>query len=794
MKKRKIIVGSRESKLAVVQTQLVMDQISKHHPEIELELVTMKTTGDIILNKTLDKVGGKGLFVKELDKALIEKRVDITIHSLKDMPMDPNPELPLLAFYKRGNPYDALVLPKGCDELDLKKPIGSSSARRTLQLKELYEDAEFKSVRGNVITRLEKLDRGDYSALVLAYSGLARLGLEDRISKTFNHHEIIPSAGQGTLVVQGRAGEDYSFLECIDDEKTRIEALTEREFVRILDGGCSSPIGGFSMVEGEKIALFGLFYDDATGKYIKGKTEGNKKDGVKLAKALALKLKKDIQEQDASYRKGKVWLVGAGPSDVGLFTLKGKDVLEKADIVVYDKLVGQGVLGLIPEETETIFVGKVAGNHAVPQYRINEILLEEAQKGKNVVRLKGGDPFVFGRGGEELELLVENDIPFEIVPGITSAVAVPAYNGIPVTHRDFTSSFHIITGHTKDKEEPNINFEALVKLDATLIFLMGVSALPKICKGLLKAGMDKDMPAAILERGTRAHQRKVVSTIEHLPEESKAAKIGTPGIIIVGKVCQLANDFTWAEKRPLGDLKIAVTRPRDRSSKLAQELRFLGGEVVMLPAIKTLPIKNNQALDKELKRLKEYDWLAFTSPFGVKVFMDELRTRKMDVRNLIGIKIAVIGSGTQKAFEKYGVFVDLVPETYNGKALGEKLAETLKDEKILIPRAKLGTDEVLKPLKAANIQFTDLPIYDTISVSDNTLTKYDESIDYVAFTSASTVKAFAAHNQKIDLSKVNALCIGEQTAEIALNYQMKVVISEKATIKSMVDKLLELKK
>ncbi|MEG0291157.1 MAG: hydroxymethylbilane synthase [Anaerovoracaceae bacterium] len=291
MKKRKVIVGSRDSKLAVLQTRLVMDEIAKNHPEIELELVTMKTTGDIILDRTLDKIGGKGLFVKELDKALMDKRVDITIHSLKDLPMEENKELPLLAFSKRANPYDVLVLPEGETEIDLGMPIGSSSARRNLQLEEIYGDFESKSVRGNVITRLSKLDSGEYGSLILAHAGLTRLGLGDRISKVFDHNDMIPSAGQGILVVQGRAGEDYSYLECIDDPKSRTEAMAERQFVRVLDGGCSSPIGAFAMADKDEIEIFGLYYNEETKSKIKGSIKGSVNDCIDLATELAVKLK-----------------------------------------------------------------------------------------------------------------------------------------------------------------------------------------------------------------------------------------------------------------------------------------------------------------------------------------------------------------------------------------------------------------------------------------------------------------------------------------------------------------------
>lgn len=296
MKKKKIIVGSRESKLAVMQTRLVMDEIQRNHPELQLELVTMKTTGDIILDKTLDKVGGKGLFVKELDKALMDKRVDITIHSLKDMPMEVSDELPLLAFFKRGNPYDALVLPKGVDEKDMNMtlPVGSSSGRRNIQLGEIFENYQSKSVRGNVLTRLEKLDSGEYGSLILAHAGLDRLGLEERISRTFTHEEMIPAAGQGILVVQGRAGEDYSYLDCINDKRTEKEALAERAFVRTLDGGCSSPIGAFAQVDKDTINIYGLYVNVDTGKYKKGSISGDVNDGEKLAVNLAKALKEEV--------------------------------------------------------------------------------------------------------------------------------------------------------------------------------------------------------------------------------------------------------------------------------------------------------------------------------------------------------------------------------------------------------------------------------------------------------------------------------------------------------------------
>lgn len=285
-----IKIGTRESRLAVIQAEMVADYIRENCPDMEPELVTMKTTGDKILNKTLDKIGGKGLFVKELDAALLDRRSDISVHSLKDMPMEVSEELPLLGFSKREDPRDVLVLPKGKKELDKALPLGCSSARRILQLKKLFPDMEVKSIRGNVLTRLEKLDRGEYSALVLAAAGLKRLGLEERISRYFTTEEMIPAAGQGILAVQGRQGEDYSYLNGFYEEESTCCALAERSFVRSLNGGCSSPIAAYAVIENEKLKLTGFYAAEESNVYVTSQIEGSPREaeqlGVRLAKEL----------------------------------------------------------------------------------------------------------------------------------------------------------------------------------------------------------------------------------------------------------------------------------------------------------------------------------------------------------------------------------------------------------------------------------------------------------------------------------------------------------------------------
>ena len=289
--KNKIVIGSRESKLAVLQSEMVRDYITGRNPDLDVEILTMKTTGDKILDRTLDKIGGKGLFVKELDKALLDGKTQLSVHCVKDMPMELPEELPIVAFSVREDPRDVLVLPEGAESLDKRRPLGCSSLRRTLQLKELYPDMEVKSVRGNLQTRLRKLEEGEFSALILAAAGLKRLGLENRIFRYFTPDEMVPAAGQGILAVQGRKGLDYSFIRDYDDRDAHFAAVAERAFVRYLDGGCTSPIAAYGEIQDDDIFLRGLYFDTETGRYLKGTRRGKTSEAEKLGIALAKELK-----------------------------------------------------------------------------------------------------------------------------------------------------------------------------------------------------------------------------------------------------------------------------------------------------------------------------------------------------------------------------------------------------------------------------------------------------------------------------------------------------------------------
>lgn len=497
---------------------------------------------------------------------------------------------------------------------------------------------------------------------------------------------------------------------------------------------------------------------------------------------------------------GKVWLVGAGPSDPGLFTLKGKAVLAQAQVVVYDALVGAGILAMIPEGAEKIYVGKRAGNHAMPQEKINKLLLQRAKEGRRVVRLKGGDPFLFGRGGEELLLLREHGIAYEVVPGISSALAVPAYNGIPVTHRDFASSVHMITGHKKKNEPLELPFDAYVKLKGTLVFLMGVSALPELMRGLLAAGMSGRTPAAVLEKGTTAGQRRVTATVETLEQEAASANIQPPAIIVVGEVAALGEQFAWYESMPLFGRRYVLTRPAERISVLAERLREKGAEVIEQPAIETaaLPFDGRQRQAFLEVCQNKYDCLVFTSPAGVRIFFEKLCALHRDIRALGGVKLAVIGSGTKKELLAHGLFADLMPEVYNGEMLGRLLGEALADKsRVLIARSDIGNPELVRSMELTareagkTLAITDLAIYETIC-KKNELFPLEElfeagEITGVFFTSASTVRGFLQANPRLDTTRVQALCIGEMTAQAAREAGMQVRVAEEASLDSLIE-------
>ncbi|MDR2097371.1 MAG: hydroxymethylbilane synthase [Spirochaetaceae bacterium] len=795
-------IGSRESALAVIQAETAAEKIKGFDGNITVKIITMKTLGDTILDRPLESIGGKGLFIKELDAALLDGKIDAAVHSLKDIPAFAGRGIAIKAFLRRDDPRDALVLPAGALQPDMSKPLGCSGGRRVSQASRLFPGWEIRPVRGNVLTRLKKLDDGEYGALVLAAASLLRLRLPHRISRFFDVDEMIPAAGQGIIAVCAREDDASSYFAAIDDASSRSAASAERAFVRTLDGGCGKPAAAYAEVSGDTLVLRGLYAEDEASPFVTGSVSGTEAEAEMLGKELAVRLLTDYYGR-AGVKKGKVTLIGAGPGEPGLLTGRANEALRKADVVLYDNLAGRGVIARIPAGTKTVYVGKKAGAHTLRQDEINSLLLKEAAAGKTVARLKGGDPFLFARGGEELELLGMAGIPFEVIPGVSSALAVPAFAGIPATHRGVSSQVHIVSAHLKDGKA-DIDYRALVQSGGTLVFLMGVSALESICAGLLEAGMNPGTPAAIIEQGGTAKQRKVVSSVSRLRGDALAAGIAAPAITIAGAVCALSERFSWFEKKPLSGLRIGVTRPVSRSAKLSAMLAGEGAEVVEIPSIETEALKDTPRLEEALSVLRGSEWFAFTSPAGVEVFFDKLFEYGKDARYLSKSRFAAIGKTTAASLAARGIAADLVPEVYSGAELGRLLAGTITKEGgsplVILPRSRIAGNDVTDALSAAGIRFLDIAVYDAAPPPHRDdpffIAMLTEGLDWLTFTSASTVSGFvriAGEERTAALQKqgLRSICIGRATAEAAQRAGFDTITAKNATLQDMVNVLLE---
>lgn len=500
--------------------------------------------------------------------------------------------------------------------------------------------------------------------------------------------------------------------------------------------------------------------------------------------------------KDELKKKGKVYIIGVGPGDFKLITLKAIECIQKADVIVYDRLVNKKILKYKKENTLLIYVGKEPNKHTVPQKEINNILLKYALEGKIVTRVKGGDPFVFGRGAEEASYLKDNNVFFEIVPGITSAISVPAYSGIPVTHRDYASSFHVITGHEKEDKPNSLDYEVLAKLNGTLIFLMGVSNASLISERLIRYGKDPKTKIAIIENGTTYSHRTVIGTLETLKETIDINEVKSPSIIIVGEVVELHNHLNWFGNLPLNGKKIVITRPKEQADNLVNSVEELGGEAIQIPTIKVLPIEDFNILDKEISYLNKYNWIVFTSVYGVKIFFDRIKCKRIDIRKLFNIKIAAIGKRTELELNKFLINADYIPTKYTTKALIEGLKNEVKNgDNILFPKGDIANQDMINELNDSDIYCKEVIIYKTEVVKETEIS-LKKFYDCITFTSPSTVEGFVKIINKInryELYDCKVLCIGPVTEKEAINKGFKNVSrADTYDENGLIKKLLEL--
>ena len=793
-------IGTRKSRLAMVQTEIVREVILAHFPFLEIEIVPMSTKGDKILDRSLTSFGGKGVFTRELEEALLRGEIDLAVHSAKDMPMEFPRGLALGAVLSREDASDVLVTTDGTPARELApgSVIGTSSLRRQIQIHQINPQVKVKLLRGNVQTRIEKLKSGQYDGILLAAAGLKRLGItgadsaagtgfglsgepcgtEAADSLYFEHlpmEQFVPAAGQGILAVEIRRGELGEIMKAIHSVETEAELTAEREFLRILGGGCNAPCGAFCHLDeaDQKLSMQVMYARDGvhpeyrndemtpddywgilpeqhgTGMEVQEFSTGaGCADSMGSAHSILLAVAKKLAYDLAILVRCKpVYLVGAGPGDARLFTEKGLDCVRKADVIVYDNLISGSILNEARLDAELIYAGKRAGHHHMKQWEISALLAGRALDGKSVVRLKGGDPFIFGRGGEEALELAAMDIPFEIVPGVSSSYSVPAYAGIPVTHRGLASSFHVITGHEDgNKTSSVLDYQTLAKEEGTLVFLMGLKNLDKIAANLIANGKDPKTPAAVLERGTTAAQKSVKADLEHIAEAAEKAGLKTPAISVVGQVVELKDDLSWFGRGVLAGKRVLATGTRAFVREMEEAFHPLGAELVALSLIEVRPLWNER-IAEVLKRLGSYQWIVFTSGNGVELFFTLLREQGIDLRKLMQVKFAVIGRKTADALLQHGFQSDFVPEQFSGADLAAEWIPTLKpDEKVALFRAENGSRVLTEALAEAGISYDDIGMYETWTDlrRQEELNRVVQEVDYVTVASSSAAQALAA--------------------------------------------------
>ena len=799
-----IKVGTRGSTLARTQSQWLIDVLAKAHPQINFEMVIIKTKGDLVQDKPLDKIGDKGLFTKELEDALLSGEIDMAIHSMKDMPSKLPEGLMLTVPTVREDPRDVLLTPHQITTLDQLPPgavVATGSKRRICQLQKLRPDVEIVGIRGNIDTRIRKMQELQLDGIILAAAGLKRIGrLEDSAYQTVTLPEntFIPAPAQGILAVEVREDNETvkKLMAAISDQNTIIQMNAERSFLKALNGSCHIPVGAFCEIKKDTIVLYGLYGLEDGSHVVTRSIEGAPEEAENLGKQLAAACYKDVHT-----KPGKVYLAGGGCGDPGLLTVKARDILTKADVVVYDALVNESFLNDARADAEIVYVGKRAGNHAMRQEDINALLVQKGLEGKLVLRLKGGDPYVFGRGGEEGEDLYDAGVPFEVIPGITSVIGGLAYAGIPITHRDCVSSFHVITGHLKSNAydgASDLDWPVLGKLKGTIVFLMGVKNLEKICDELVKNGMNPEMPVAVVHRASTPYQRVVTGNLTTIYDIATAAKITAPSLIVVGEVVNKRQKLRFFDEKPLFGKNIIVTRSREQSSQMVEKISELGGNAIEFPTIKIVPI-NEAACDEKVKVLNNYSHIIFTSINGVEIFFDSLARCGKDARAFGNLHITAIGEGTKNALLARGLQADFVPDKYVGEELVSGLAPLLnKDSRVLIPRSKNARIYVVEELSKI-CPVDEVQSYETIREDHATVDPLEmlnnKEIDYITFTSSTTVEFFvekigAAHIDAINTAK--CVSIGPQTSKKCLELGINVDIeAETYTIQGMLNAILK---
>lgn len=765
----KYIIGSRGSRLALIQTKYVQERLAKAYPEHTFEIQIIKTKGDKIQNKPLDKIGGKGLFVKEIEEKIISGEIHMGVHSMKDMPSTPAKGLVFTKVWKREDPRDVLILrtAKHLSELREGAVIATGSKRRAFQLLKLRPDLQIINIRGNVDTRLRKMEEQQLDGIVLAAAGLKRLGMEDVITQYLAPEDMISAPAQGALALEVREDQKelQKMLDVFCDEETMNEVCAERNFLEQMGGSCHTPAGARCQKTDQGYELYAMFGNEDGSKQAYTKVYGT------CPEILAQTAVKNIKKQLA----GIVYLIGAGPGDPGLITVKGKEILKKADCVIYDRLIPQELLDETKEGCEHIYVGKENHHHTMKQEQINELLAQKALQYDIVVRLKGGDPFVFGRGGEEAIYLADHGIYCEVVPGISSCIAAAELAGIPVTHRGISKGFRVVTAHDRRNQLSDLNFASMAKSEETLVFLMGLSKLEEITANLLKNGMDANTPVAVVSSAASTKQQTCEATLNTIHEKVKQEKLSSPAVIVVGEVVKLQKQI----QKPEDTTCHLVTKIGDQPSKLAQILKDHGYKIKELQTGE-ISYRYDRISKEELAKVT---YLIFTSRYGVHGFMKQMKSSNLDLRDLFDKKMVVVGKKTKDVLMQYGIIADLMPEEAGEINLSELMKQEVDAKDVVWYCKGISGGEKLKKALTPICQVTEKVMYEN---NRKILSEIPEMKDIrsVSFTCASSARRFfdqIGEEKQQWIENIPCISIGEKTTKQLREIGVRHILESKDT-------------
>ncbi len=782
-------IATRGSKLARIQAEFVCSRLAAAYPKDEFEILVVKTTGDLVLDRPLNQIGEKGVFVKEIEEKILTGEADIGVHSMKDMPSVPADGLIFTDAWKREDSRDVLILreKKSIWELPKGAVIGTGSKRREFQLKRLRPDLEVVGIRGNVDSRIRKMEEEGLDGIVLAAAGLHRLGMQDRITQYLEAEEMISAPAQGVLALEIRKGEErlFGMLQALRDEETVWEVKAERGFLQEIGGDCHVPVGAVCKRGADgKYRLWAMFGNESGSRQAYVRVSGE--DIEELVQRAAVQVRKEIA--------GKVSLVGGGPGDPGLITVKGLQAIRKADCMIYDRLVSSELLEEAKEGCERIYVGKESHNHTMKQEEINRLLVQKSMEYDRVVRLKGGDVYVFGRGGEEGLFLREKGVPFEVVPGVSSGIGGLAYAGIPVTHRGVAQGFHVVTAHDKRDELADIDFEAMARGKETCVFLMGLSKVEEIAKRLMEAGMPGSTGAAVVSCATTEKQQTCIADLRYIGEKVRQEGLISPAVIVVGDVVSLRDRLNFFEERVLFGRRYLIPKIGEKPTRL-KELLQKQGALVDEVSVGRIVYRKRKILIEELEKV---DWLVFTSKNGVEAFFKNFFESGLDVRRLAACRIAVIGEKTADALHPYGLCADLVPDRYDSEAFAKQFLECLTGEERVWYLKAEHTDSHLRERAEGRCKWEEIVVYENQRVAaDFERVRPFREYQGILFTCASSVERMIAEigeEWKKCKECKGIYSIGGKTTACLHEYGVESVIeAESATYEGMVEACLRLK-